>query len=101
MSQICSLPKSRENATHAEENIEVTEIYFKTVMIASQRRSLLPQIPLDEIGELLAIMERLGMPDPRLPRQHPRKKKRPAAAGHDSGSRPLSVPAEMGPRLQL
>jgi L-fuculose-phosphate aldolase len=83
-----------DTVTHAEWNIEVIENYCKTVMIASQLRSPLPQIPPDKVDELLAIKQRLGMPDPRLPRQHGRRKKRIPPAGQDSGSRPLSDPTE-------
>ena len=40
--------------------------YCKTVMIASQLRPTLNEIPPDKIVDLLAIKKRLGLPDPRL-----------------------------------
>jgi L-fuculose-phosphate aldolase len=83
-----------DTVTHAEWNVEVIENYCKTVMIASQLRSPLPQIPPEKVNELLAIKQRLGMPDPRLPRQHPRRKKRTPANGPASTTMPMQDPAD-------
>lgn len=58
-----------DTVMHAEWCTEVMETYCKTVMIASQLRPTLSQIPAEKIGELLAIKKRLGLPDARLPHQ--------------------------------
>jgi L-fuculose-phosphate aldolase len=52
--------------THAEWYVEVVDTYCKTVMIASQLRPKLNEIPLDKIADLLAIKKKWGLPDPRL-----------------------------------
>lgn len=56
-----------DTVTHAEWYVEVVDTYCKTVMIASQLKSCLPEIPPDKIADLLAIKKNLGLPDPRLP----------------------------------
>lgn len=56
-----------DTVTHAEWYAEVIETYCKTVMIASQLNSSLPEIPKDKVYELLEIKKRLGLPDARLP----------------------------------
>ena len=56
-----------DTVTHAEWYVEVVDTYCKTVMIASQLKSPLPEIPPDKIVDLLAIKQRLGLPDARLP----------------------------------
>ena len=55
-----------DTVTHAEWYVEVIDTYCKTVMIASQLRPKLNEIPSDKIADLLAIKKRLGLPDPRL-----------------------------------
>jgi L-fuculose-phosphate aldolase len=55
-----------DTVTHAEWYVEVIDTYCKTVMIASQLRPKLNEIPPDKIVDLLAIKKRLGLPDPRL-----------------------------------
>ncbi len=55
-----------DTVTHAEWYVEVVDTYCKTVMIASQLRPTLNEIPPDKIVDLLAIKKRLGLPDPRL-----------------------------------
>lgn len=45
------------------------ETYCKTLMIASQLKQPLPEIPASKIDELLAIKKKLGLPDKRLPRE--------------------------------
>ncbi|MGO8718322.1 MAG: class II aldolase/adducin family protein [Acidobacteriaceae bacterium] len=55
-----------DTVTHAEWYVEVVDTYCKTVMIASQLRSKLNEIPPDKIADLLAIKKKLGLPDPRL-----------------------------------
>jgi L-fuculose-phosphate aldolase len=56
-----------DSVTHAGWFVEVVETYCKTIMIASQLRNPLPQIPPAKILELLEIKKRLGLPDARLP----------------------------------
>jgi L-fuculose-phosphate aldolase len=56
-----------DTITHAEWLIEVIETYCKTVMIASQLRSPLKEIPPEKIADLLAIKRKLGLPDARYP----------------------------------
>jgi L-fuculose-phosphate aldolase len=58
-----------DTVTHAEWYVEIVETYCKTIMIASQLRQPLPQIPLEKIPDLLALKQRLGMslPDVRFP----------------------------------
>lgn len=56
-----------DTVTHAEWYVEVVDTYCKTVMIASQLKSPLPEIPSNKIADLLAIKKNLGLPDPRLP----------------------------------
>lgn len=56
-----------DTVTHAEWYVEVVDTYCKTVMIASQLKSPLPEIPPDKIAALLAIKQKLGLPDARLP----------------------------------
>lgn len=55
-----------DTVTHAEWYVEVVDTYCKTVMIASQLRPKLNEIPPDKIADLLAIKRRWGLPDPRL-----------------------------------
>jgi L-fuculose-phosphate aldolase len=55
-----------DTVTHAEWYVEVVDTYCKTVMIASQLRPKLNEIPPDKVDDLLAIKKRLGLPDPRL-----------------------------------
>ncbi|MGC1870343.1 MAG: class II aldolase/adducin family protein [Acidobacteriaceae bacterium] len=55
-----------DTVTHAEWYVEVVDTYCKTVMIASQLRPKLNEIPPDKITDLLAIKKRWGLPDPRL-----------------------------------
>ena len=57
-----------DTVTHAEWYVEVVETYCKTVMIASQLRPKLTEIPPDKIADLLAIKKKLGLPDARLPK---------------------------------
>ncbi|MFZ0519325.1 MAG: class II aldolase/adducin family protein [Acidobacteriaceae bacterium] len=55
-----------DTVTHAEWYVEVVDTYCKTVMIASQLRPKLNEIPPDKVVDLLAIKKKLGLPDPRL-----------------------------------
>ncbi len=55
-----------DTVTHAEWYVEVVDTYCKTVMIASQLRPKLNEIPPGKIADLLAIKKKLGLPDPRL-----------------------------------
>jgi len=55
-----------DTVTHAEWYVEVVDTYCKTIMIASQLKSPLPEIPPEKIAELLAIKKKLGLPDARL-----------------------------------
>jgi L-fuculose-phosphate aldolase len=55
-----------DTVTHAEWYVEVVENYCKTLLIASQLGAPIREIPADKIGGLLAMKEKLGLPDPRL-----------------------------------
>jgi L-fuculose-phosphate aldolase len=56
-----------DSVAHAGWLVEVVETYCKTIMIASQLRNPLPEIPPEKILDLLAIKKRLGLPDSRFP----------------------------------
>jgi L-fuculose-phosphate aldolase len=56
-----------DTVTHAEWLVEIAETYCKTVMIASQLRSPLPELSQAKVQELLDIKVALGLPDARLP----------------------------------
>jgi L-fuculose-phosphate aldolase len=62
-----------DTVTHAEWYVEVMETYCKTVMVASQLRPRLPEIPPEKIVDLLALKRRIGMslPDARFPATAP------------------------------
>ena len=55
-----------DTVTHAEWYTEVIDTYCKTVMIASQLKTPLNEIPPDKIADLLAIKKTLGLPDARF-----------------------------------
>ncbi|MGC1781729.1 MAG: class II aldolase/adducin family protein [Acidobacteriaceae bacterium] len=55
-----------DTVTHAEWYVEVVDTYCKTIMIASQLRPKLNEIPPEKIADLLAIKKKMGLPDPRL-----------------------------------
>jgi hypothetical protein len=56
-----------DTVTHAEWFVEIVETYCKTLMIALQLRSPLPELHPSKIEELLKIKASLGLPDARLP----------------------------------
>jgi L-fuculose-phosphate aldolase len=58
-----------DTVTHAEWYVEIIETYCKTVMVASQLRQRLPEIPPEKIPDLLALKRRIGLslPDTRFP----------------------------------
>ena len=56
-----------DTVAHAEWYVEVVENYCKTLLIASQLGVPIKEIPANKIGGLMAMKERLGLPDPRLP----------------------------------
>jgi L-fuculose-phosphate aldolase len=58
-----------DSVAHAGWFVEVIETYCKTILIASQLRNPLPEIPPTKILDLLAIKKRLGLPDARFPDQ--------------------------------
>ena len=58
-----------DTVTHAEWYVEVVETYCKTLTIACQLGVPINEIPADKIGGLLAIKQKLGLPDPRLAKQ--------------------------------
>jgi L-fuculose-phosphate aldolase len=74
-----------DTVTHAEWYVEVVENYCKTLLIASQLGAPIQEIPADKIGGLLAMKEKLGLPDPRLTERHPA-----ATASCDSPALPLA-----------
>ncbi len=55
-----------DTVTHAEWYVEVVDTYCKTIMIASQLRPKLNEIPPGKIADLLAIKKKMGLPDLRL-----------------------------------
>jgi L-fuculose-phosphate aldolase len=55
-----------DTVAHAGWFVEVVETYCKTIMIASQLRVPLPEIPAQKILDLLEIKKRLGLPDARF-----------------------------------
>jgi L-fuculose-phosphate aldolase len=57
-----------DTVTHAEWLVEILDTYCKTILIASQLRPDLPEIPPNKIADLLALKKKLGMglPDARL-----------------------------------
>jgi L-fuculose-phosphate aldolase len=55
-----------DTVTHAEWFVEVVDTYCWTIMLASQLGVPLTHIPADKAGDLVAIKEKLGLPDPRL-----------------------------------
>jgi L-fuculose-phosphate aldolase len=55
-----------DSVAHAGWFVEVIETYCKTILIASQLRNPLPEIPPGKILDLLAIKKRLGLPDARF-----------------------------------
>ncbi len=60
-----------DTVTHAEWYVEVIENYCKTLTIACQLGVPINEIPADKIGGLLAMKQKLGLPDPRLRGQRP------------------------------
>ncbi len=59
-----------DTVTHAEWYVEIIDTYCKTILIASQLRPELKEIPSAKIADLLAIKQKLGMslPDLRIAR---------------------------------
>jgi L-fuculose-phosphate aldolase len=55
-----------DTVTHAEWYAEVVDTYCWTLMLAQQLGAPLSHIPADKAGDLLAIKQRLGLPDARL-----------------------------------
>ena len=55
-----------DTVTHAEWYVEVVDTYCKTIMIASQLRPKLNEIPPDKVADLLARKKKMGLPDSRL-----------------------------------
>jgi L-fuculose-phosphate aldolase len=88
-----------DTVTHAEWCTEVIETYCKTVMIASQLRSPLQEIPANKIADLLAIKARLGLPDERLPAQADPDERLDnqvsAEAGAKNGPMPRNLPRNL------
>jgi len=55
-----------DTVAHAEWYVEVIDTYCKTVMIASQLRPKLDEIPPDKINDLLVRKRKMGLPDSRF-----------------------------------
>lgn len=55
-----------DTVEHAEWYVEVVENYCETLVIASRLGVPIQEIPANKIGDLLAMKEKLGLPDPRL-----------------------------------
>lgn len=88
-----------DTVDHAEWYIEIIETYCRTVMLAAQLRTPLPEILPEKIAELLATKRSLGLPDARFhdkagtAREHPQKQ---ARNGDGNGpSRPTIPEAEL------
>lgn len=56
-----------DTVTHAEWLIEILDNYCRTYLIAQQVGRPLTSIPADKMAELLALKQRMGLPDPRIP----------------------------------
>jgi L-fuculose-phosphate aldolase len=84
-----------DTVTHAEWCTEVIETYCKTVMIASQLRSPLQEIPANKIADLLAIKARLGLPDERLPVQADPDERLDNQVSAEAGARNGPMPHNM------
>jgi L-fuculose-phosphate aldolase len=84
-----------DTVTHAEWYVEVVDTYCKTVMIASQLRPTLNEIPPDKIADLLAIKKKWGLPDPRLPSSGVEAVEKTAVRAVDgtAGAAPIRQPA--------
>jgi L-fuculose-phosphate aldolase len=82
-----------DSVTHAEWFVEVVETYCKTVMIATKLCTSLPEIPPAKIEDLLAMKQRLGLPDARLPMDPD------AGSDHVLHSMPPSASSGAGDRL--
>lgn len=55
-----------DTVTHAEWYVEVVDTYCWTLMLANQLGSPITHIPNDKAADLLAIKQKLGLPDARL-----------------------------------
>ncbi|MEO8657237.1 MAG: class II aldolase/adducin family protein [Bryobacteraceae bacterium] len=55
-----------DTVTHAEWFVEVTDTYCWTLMLAQQLGAPLSHFPPDKAGDLLAIKQKLGLPDARI-----------------------------------
>jgi L-fuculose-phosphate aldolase len=55
-----------DTVTHAEWCVEVLDTYCRTLILASQLGRPIRRIPQDKISGLLAIKQRLGLPDARF-----------------------------------
>lgn len=82
-----------DTVAHAEWYVEILDTYCKTILLASQLRSPLPEIPPGKINDLLAIKKKLGLPDARF---HDATGKAPSASAQAGAPSKGSVPLEMG-----
>lgn len=73
-----------DSVTHAGWYVEVVETYCKTIMIASQLRSPLAEIPPEKILDLLETKKKLGLPDARFPNQQAAEPRREASQANSS-----------------
>lgn len=71
-----------DTVTHAEWLVEILETYCKTWLLAQQIGRPLVRIPDEKINELLAIKQRMDLPDPRLGRA-PEPPEMPRASGSE------------------
>jgi L-fuculose-phosphate aldolase len=58
-----------DTITHAEWYVEVVDTYCKTILLASQLKNPLQELPPDKIAELLETKRKLGLPDARFAQQ--------------------------------
>ena len=83
-----------DTVTHAEWYVEVVDTYCKTVMIASQLRPSLTEIPPDKIPDLLAMKKKWGLPDARFTPDMPAVETNPVRpADTPSHGAPIRQPA--------
>lgn len=85
-----------DTVTHAEWYVEVVDTYCKTVLIASQLRTKLNEIPADKIADLLAAKKKMGLPDPRLAADADSTEAAELPTPHSTESQP-SYPDEKAP----
>ncbi len=83
-----------DTVTHAEWCVEVLDTYCRTLILASQLDSPIRRIPQDKISGLLAIKQRLGLPDARFDVREHDSALSPTIATNPPGAALMSRPAK-------